>query len=65
MGKHSKRIFMVEIRIEEGDMWAPSPKRFNDKEKAEEFAKALKHKYSLISDCRVITRRIEQGKEKI
>lgn len=53
-------IFMVEIKMEDSDTWGASPKIFDDKEKAEDFAKALKEKYPIISECRVVARKIEE-----
>jgi hypothetical protein len=54
--------FVVEIKIE--DTWGMSPKIFDDKEKAEDFVRALKQKYPMISECRVVTRQIEEPGKK-
>ena len=56
---HCKRIFMVEIRLDDSK-WGATPKMFYNKEKAEAEAEALRLKYPFILEYRVITRQIEE-----
>jgi len=56
---HCETIFMVEISFD-GFEWGATPKIFSSKEEAEKEAKILKHKYSFLSECRVVTRNIEE-----
>jgi len=58
-----RTIFMVEVKVD-GCKWGTTPKIFLNSEEAEREAKILKQKYPFVSQCRVITRRIEQEIEK-
>ncbi len=61
IGEHCKTVFMVEIKIAgNGNLWGSSPKIFDAKEKAEEFVKEIKNRYPFVSECRIITRKIEE-----
>ncbi len=56
---HCIPIFMVEISFDEFK-WGATPRIFYTKEEADKEAETLKHKYSFISRCRVITRNMEE-----
>ena len=54
---------MVEVSF--GDFqWGATPKTFYSKEEAEKEAEALKRKYRFVSECRVITRKVEEEKKR-
>lgn len=59
-----KTVYMVEIR-NNGSTWGATPKIFNSKDQAEKEAQGLKEKYHFVSECRVVTRKIHEGKNKI
>jgi len=60
---HRTTIFMVEVSF--GDFqWGATPKTFYSKEEAEKEAEALKRKYRFVSECRVITRKVEEEKKR-
>ncbi len=64
IGGHCRTIFMVEMRLEGEDKWGASPKMFYSKEAAEKEVEYLKRRYFyFISECRIVTRRIEERKE--
>ena len=57
-----RTIFMVEIRLD-GCKWGATPKIFHNRGEADKEAEILKLKYPFVSECRVITRRIEEEKK--
>ena len=54
-----KTVFMVEVR-QDSSGWGATPKIFYVKEEVEKEAEVLKLKYPFLSECRVITRRMEE-----
>ena len=54
-----KTVFMVEVRQDSSE-WGATPKIFYVKEEPENEAEVLKLKYPFLSECRVITRRMEE-----
>jgi len=58
-----RTIFMVEIKLN-GSEWGATPKIFYSEEEAEREAQVLKVKYPFVSECRVITRRVEEKEKK-
>jgi len=61
---HCKTVFMVEVKCD-GCKWGATPKIFYSKEEAEKEAELLKIKYPFISQCRVVTRKEREGKERL
>jgi len=57
---HCRTIFMVEITLD-GSQWGATPKMFDTEAAAQNEAKILKMKYSFLSGCRVITRKLEEN----
>jgi len=55
-----KTVYTVEIK-HNGSKWGATPKIFCTKEEAKREAEALKVKYPFVSECRVITRRMEES----
>jgi hypothetical protein len=55
---------MVEIRFD-GCNWGATPKIFYVKEEAEKEAEVLKLKYPFLSECRVITRKMEEKEKNV
>jgi len=60
---HCGTIFMVEIKSNDSK-WQATPKIFCSKEEAEKECEALKQKYTFISKCRVVNRKIEEKEKK-
>ena len=56
---HCSAIFMVEIKFD-GNNWGATPKIFYSEAEANVEAELLKVKYPFISECRVITRQIQE-----
>ncbi len=59
-----KTVYMVEIR-HDGSTWGATPKIFSGKDQAEKEAQRLNEKYHFVSECRVVTRKIHEEKNKI
>ena len=60
INSHCKTIFMVEIMMTNGQ-WGTTPKVFQSEEEAQGEIAALKQKYAFLTECRVITRKIEEN----
>ena len=58
-----KAIFVVEIR-QAGSEWGTTPKVFDSKEEAEKEAGRLKKQYRFLDGCRVVSRQIEEKRNK-
>jgi len=59
-----KTVYMVEIS-DNGSTWGATPNIFRSKDQAEKEAQGLKEKYRFVSECRVVTRKIHEEKNKI
>ncbi len=56
---HCKTVFMVEIKFD-GNNWGATPKIFYSETEARVEVELLKLKYPFLSECRVVTRQIEE-----
>ncbi len=64
IGSHCKTIFMIEVKVGNGNnSWGGGPKIFYSKQEAEKQIEALKLKYPFVSEFRIVTRKISEEKE--
>ena len=56
---HCKTVYMIEIRLDDGK-WGAAPKMHDTQEEAEIEVEKLKQKYPFITECNIVTRKLEE-----
>jgi hypothetical protein len=63
IGEHCKTVYMVEIKFD-GSNWGATPKIFYSEAEAKAEAEQLRLKYPFLTECRIVTRKIEEKENK-